>query len=304
MRGYEYYKARFNNTKPIRGRDVEVRPIGDRRRTHETVTQKKLLSGEVSYCAKLYGTEVVEYHNNGDITLRTGSWETPSTAEFIHTHSPFTCFKQNGRLWVRVRTSIEGNAKVYPVGNELTLREVDTERLIYEPINRVLIKKLVVDRDKAKAARAPLAPFLSFAKAFMGMSDGWLMHETRKQVIETQETEWGRMFIYGHKGDERAKFLYQLMASTDNTEYNYLHALFRILNDKYDALKYQVAETVTKEYAGYMGKMTKSTTEFHDMRFDYDLLKRRVYKIAEEAVDIKKVVEVEPSGKTMSGVVR
>jgi hypothetical protein len=299
MRDYNHYKAKFHNTKPIRGRDEEVRPIGERRRTHETITQKKLLSGETSYCARLYSTDCVEYHNNGDITLRTGSWETPSTADFIHEHSPFTCFKQNNRLWVRV---VDGNSKqmLYPVGDELTLRSTDAGGG-YEPVNKVLIKKRVVDRDKAKAAREPVMPFLQWSKAFLSMSDGWLMNETRKQVIELQQTDYGPRFMYR---DTRADTMYEHLTDLGRTDDDYLRIMLTILRDKYEALEHRVAESFVTEREGYQGKPWKSTTEFYDLRFDYEFLKRKVYKIVDEAIDITKVIEVEPTGKTMSGVIR
>ena len=180
-RDYKHYQAKYNNTVPIRGRAEDVRPIGERRRSDERVTMKKYPCGQVSYCARLHNTDVVEYHNNGQVTLRTNGWHTPSTAEFMHIHSPFSVWKQDNKLWARVATP-EGD-KAYPIGEELTFELVEGRDRVYQPINTVLINKRVVDRAKAKAAREPLQPFLAWCKAFLTMSDGWLMHETRKAAL-------------------------------------------------------------------------------------------------------------------------
>ena len=189
MRDYNHYKDKYAKTLPIRGRADDVRPIGIRRYDTERITRKEYLSREVSYCATLHRTDVVEYHNNGEITLRTNGWHTTSTAEFMHTHSPFIVWKQENKLWVRMRT--RAGVMCYPVGDELTVRMVDCEAMnMYEPTKPVTIMKRVVDRAKANAAREPLRPFLAWAKTFLTMSDGWIMAETRS-AVETKHDFFG-----------------------------------------------------------------------------------------------------------------
>jgi len=282
-RDYEHYKARFNNTKPIRGRAFDVRPIGERRRDWETITQKKLLSGETSYCAKLHATECVEYFANGDITLRTNGWETPSTAEFIHEHSPLYCAKQYNRLWVKLKMSPSSEPVAYPIGDELQLRYVAEG--CYEPINKVLINKKVVDRQKAKEARAPVMPFLAWAKTFMAMSDGWLMHETRKEVLGWEEG----------KGYARAiTTVFTVLKDGDMfPEDKYLPILFSVLCSRSDAVATRIAEVVTW-----------NGMKYYDMQFYYEFLKKEMFKRADECADIYKVVQVEVGDKPIKGTVK
>jgi len=289
-RDYEHYKARFHNTKPIRGRSVDVRPIGERRRDWELITQKKLLSGETSYCAKLYQTECVEYFANGDITLRTNGWDTPSTAEFIHEHSPFYCEKQYNRLWIKLKMSPSAEPVAYPIGNELQLRHVVDN--CYEPINKVLINKKVVDRQKAKEARAPVMPFLAWAKTFMAMSDGWLMHETRKEVLR-----WGmdeaRVVSYSKREE-----VYKALTGGDMfPEEKYLPILFSVLCRRSDA----VATRVSEVEGGYL---LTPCNKYYDMQFYYEFLKKQMFKIMEEHADIYKVVQVEAGDKPIKGTVK
>jgi hypothetical protein len=304
QRDYNHYKTKYNNTKPIRGRDEDVRPIRNRRRTHELITTKKYPCGQVSYCATLYGTDVVEYHNNGQITLRTGGWATPTTAEFMHEQSPFTVWKQDNKLWARVPTP-EG-VKAFPIGKELTFEMVEAPThgmavQFYEPINKVLINKRVVDRAKAKAAREPLQPFIAWCKAFLTMSDGWVMHETRKAALGWEKRPDRDMWVMplNNIGEET---VYRTL--TEDTvlapEDNYLLVLCRMSSNMWKEKR----KAETHEYNHvWMDKTHTYTQHFEDYRVDFDAIKRKVYSWSEKFGDIHTTVQVEPTHKAMSNTV-
>lgn len=298
-RDYKHYQAKYNNTVPIRGRAEDVRPIGERRRTGECITMKKYPCGQVSYCATLYNTDVVEYHNNGQITLRTNGWQTPSTAEFMHEHSPFTVWKQDNKLWARVATP-EG-VKAYPIGESLTFEMVDGAigAQFYEPINKVLINKRVVDRAKAKAAREPLQPFLTWCKSFLAMSDGWVMHETRKEVIPFVKLEGYEhsYFDYPHtankyKGGER---LLEALSYAEPDDY--LKLMCCVLNTA-DHLRSRVAESFTSHAHGRV-----RVIEYFDQQYQYEVLHRMVYGLVTKHGDIYTTVQVEPTHKAIGNTV-
>jgi hypothetical protein len=300
-RDYTHYKATYNNTVPIRGRSEDVRPIRDRRRTHELITTKKYPCGQVSYCATLYGTDVVEYHNNGQITLRTGGWATPTTAEFMHEQSPFIVWKQDNKLWVRVPTP-EG-VLAFPIGKELTFEMADGAygAQFYQPINKVLINKRVVDRAKAKAAREPLQPFLAWCKAFLTMSDGWVMHETRKAALGWEKRNDRDMWVMplNNISDEA---LYRTL--TEDTvlapEDNYLLALCRMSSNVWTEKR----QAVRHEYNHvWLGKTHTFTQQFDEYRVEFTNLKRKVYAMSEKFGDIHTITQVEPTHKAMSNTV-
>lgn len=295
IRTYEFYKNKFNNTKPIRGRDVEVRPIGQRRRDWEKVTRKDLGDGTFAYCAKLYDTECVEYHPNGDIVLRVNGWQTPSTAEFIHTHSPFTCFKKNRKLWVKMQVHEE--VKVYPLSNE-PMRFKWNGAHGYEPAQPIVIKKQVVNRSKAKAAREPVMPFVEWARVFINMSDGWLMHETQKQVFG-----WGENG-YIHKDSRSPKETFAKLVEaldSDTPEETYMWALCRWA----DAFQSEFRVADIKEHpTTWQGRPFVYKTAYYDYMIDFVKLKRKVYKWVEDyAGGVHDTIEVAPSNKTMTNVV-
>lgn len=292
MTSYEHYKNHWEQTKPIRGRSVDVRPIGERRRDWEQITRKPLVGGEYSYAARLYSTDVVEYLPNGNIILRTGGWETPSTAEFIHEHSPFTSLKQNCKVWVRV------DGVMYPVGEQLELR-YDEDTGGYAPVNTVLIQKRVVDRAKAKDARAPVMPFLDWAKTFLAMSDGWVMHETRKAAVTYVGVDRPSGFMYEKELVGPPKFAYERICAATPDEY--LKILCTLLREPQAAIELRTAET--EEWGGVANQSPKIfKTHYYDMKFDFTTLKLMVYGIVSGAVNIMTTKEVQPTNKAMTNV--
>jgi hypothetical protein len=294
---YEAYAKRYETTTPIRGRNADVRPIGQRRRDWETITKKALDEGIYSVSAKLYQTECVEYLPNGDIILRCGSWPTPTTAEFIHTHSPFSCWKQGGKLWIRVGTN------AIPLNAELRMNWKGEHK--YEPAEKVIINKRVVDRDKAKAAREPFKPFLEYAKAMLVLSDGWVMHETRKQVL-------------GWRGDKPENYTYAMDTIGDGDLYDvltapqqeidtdHLHLQLLCRMNMVHIMENEVRRDSEKfTYTVQFGDNQSYTRnrEFYDYKIDFEKLKRKVYSAVDAKGDVYKVVQVEPTNKGMYGTV-
>lgn len=172
---YEMFKRRYENTKPIRGRAVECRPWGERRRDWEEITRVLTPTGE-GYCAKLYRTEVVTVAPNGDIYLRADSWSTYTTAEWIRYRSPFMSYKKYGRLWVDV------NGKAYPLeGSQVLHVKYDEQNNTYSCDKEVKMQQKVIDRVKSKEVRKTIEPFRMYAKTIMSLADGWLSKETCEQ---------------------------------------------------------------------------------------------------------------------------
>jgi hypothetical protein len=281
---YQDFKNLYDSIKPIRGRAEDVRPIGQRRRTWERIE----MDGDVVAC-RLYDTQVVRYYPDGRIGVRCGGWQSPLTAEFIHTHSPWQCFKRNNKLWVMVPMETEKYMH-YPIpsSGELQFQLVGN---YWSPVGDVLIEKRVVNREKAKQARAPYKPFLNWAKTFLKMSDGWIMHETRKQVIPVGEMQ----YHYSHLHKEA---LMKLMLD----ESSYLKAMCYVLSRRGDANESKLAETITETYDGIHG--TRSfNTHHYDMKFDFKLLSGRVYRMVDAVCDVHDKVQVEATTRTQSGIV-
>ena len=303
MRGWEYYKGKYEQIKPIRGRSNECKPLGKRSRDWETVTK----DGEV-YSAKLYNTECVRYHPNGDIQLRCESYSTPITASFIHEHSPFYCYKQYKKLWIRV--SGEHGDRVYPIpeGNEgLTMRYMaGANGYVYEPTTPQVIQKQVIDRQKAKDARAPLKPFLDWAKTMHKLSDGWIMAETREHFGQMKIDNWRVSYDYGLPADVAQpnywggynidpKRAYEWIQNC-NQDSDFMKMYMMLCAHAGDAEDKRLWKAVDNpQNKGHQ-------IQIYDVKFKFDYLKRHVWKWAEESVDLMKIVEVEVGNKAFTGV--
>lgn len=283
---YEHYKYLHDSIKPIKGRAEDVRPIGKRRRDHERIE----MDGDVVAC-RLYNTQCVRYYPDGRIGLRTDSWATPLTADFIHTHSPWQCFKRHRKLWIMVPTETDKYMH-YPVPEKGELQfQVDGAH--WQPVGDVVIEKRVVDRDKAKEARAPIKPFLAWAKVFMALSDGWLMHETRK-VAQGINKDYPWCYDNRYKTDAE---LLEMMTSND--EEKYLLALCCMFDTHRDYKDRRVANTEDVSSANIGRGMIHT---WYDCQYGYKQVYNKANRITKNSGDVYKTVQAKVESHPQTGI--
>lgn len=141
----------WKETKPIRGRAVDTRPLGHRRNDHYLIN--KLPDGAVE-CI-LYKTPVVTFYENEDVTIRHDGWNSVSTCNFIGEvlgiHSSIFNYK----------TMVGFGGKDYVVPEEgLTIRRNAT--WVYEPVNPTPVMGHALDRKGANKVRSAYKPFRSY----------------------------------------------------------------------------------------------------------------------------------------------
>jgi len=192
---YEYMQEQFERVVPIRGRAVEVRPIGKRSRDWETIVKRTVIDGEATYtayAARLYQTDVVTYHVDGTVAIKCEQWSTPTTAEFIWRWTPqgIGCFKRYDRLWVMLKG---GRDYLVPVTGSLRLHMVEGEWEVIDPQPMV---QEIVDRKAIKAKRKVLIPFKNFCRAWLTMTDGWIQAETMRAFGEIKDSYSRRAYVF------------------------------------------------------------------------------------------------------------
>lgn len=188
---YEWYKTKYEETKPIRGRAEDIRPIGQRRRDWERVVKDERADG-VWYGAKLYQTEVVMYSPDGRMELRIDDWATPSTADFMTAHSPFRATKNRGYIWVKLG---EQNVPVSKAG--VTKFRVQDGKWVLD--QEIKLRQKVVDRSKSKQVRDRIRGFVNYANTMLKLSDGWVRAATTAQWRTLNEGDDGwhyRRYVY------------------------------------------------------------------------------------------------------------
>jgi len=232
IRLYETLKAKFINTKPIRGRAVEVRPYGRRSRDWEQVICKTQEDGQVVYGARFHLTDVMLVMPNGDIQFDCGGWHSPTTGMFMDRLSPFSVYKRYNKLWVHRDV---GTEKLIATLDKPVLVRWDTTNPNYEHYRLdapATAMQKVIDPLKAKAARQPAKGFVNYVRAMMKVLDGWVTNDLRMQYVSKHERgvesywynhtildgmklETSDMHNLSSTGEDKRKHLYECMCSTD-----------------------------------------------------------------------------------------
>jgi hypothetical protein len=151
----------WEDTKPIRGRAVDTRPLGHRRNDHYLINF--LPEGAVE-CI-LYKTPVVTFYENGGVTLRHDGWNSVSTCNFIGEvlglHSSIFNYK----------TLVGFGGKDYIVPAEgLTIKRNDD--WVYEPVNPTPVIGHALDRKGANNVRSLYKPFNSYLSSMCRLKAG------------------------------------------------------------------------------------------------------------------------------------
>lgn len=191
IRLYESYKELFNETKPIRGRAVEVRPFGDRRRDWEQVIRRVQQDGSVAYGAHMRNSDVFLVYPNGDIKFNCDGWHTPTTAEFMDSLVlGIRVFKRHGRLWV---TRDVGTEKFCALLDKPVLIKWDTTDPDYEHYRLAepsIATQRGIDPVKAKAERAKIKSFKDYVRSMLTMSEGRVSMDLMTQYVKDMPHFW------------------------------------------------------------------------------------------------------------------
>ena len=83
---YDKALKHFKDTKPIRGRAEELRPLGRNRAYTQCAIKHDPLTDSVT--ASLYGEECLSIDSDGLLKISHGRWITPTTARFIEACLP------------------------------------------------------------------------------------------------------------------------------------------------------------------------------------------------------------------------
>lgn len=184
LRTYGMAKELYDSIKPIRGRADDIRPLDDRRRTHEVIRKVHVRHEETgamveAYACRLYSTDVVTYFPDGSITIYTGGWNTMSTMKFINWVSMMSVSSGKGHVWL-----MDNQGKYHPFYD--TIR-VDANNAVINP--KPFVRR-VVDRQKSAEVRKAIKPFTDFCTTMLKLSDGWLRYNTFVEIGMDETVRW------------------------------------------------------------------------------------------------------------------
>lgn len=186
---YEDLKRKYENTKPIRGRSIDVRPIGERRRDWEQVVRVvNPISGEVMYGGRFHNTNVFLFRPNGNVIFCVNGYHTPTTREFINEHCPVAGASiSKSRMWMYFGANGTCNTYVNLPDSKPLEIEYDPESRKYKTDKFLHATQRVVDRNLAKEQRERVRPFLDYCRVMLSLSDGFIAKERVFEAVRDQE---------------------------------------------------------------------------------------------------------------------
>lgn len=169
---YQDAKAHFEKVNPIRGRANTVKPLGRNRRytwyliVENTIANQAENSEYKTYACELYGTKCVEYYPNGDIVLRNGGWQTPTSFAFIgySIRDLGKMISVSGKWYF-----INKHNEHYVFKNELHL--VKGEDGDYRAKTELQEFKHSVNRKAMNAIRKKYSVFINYGKTMLAMDN-------------------------------------------------------------------------------------------------------------------------------------
>lgn len=160
LRSYAEAFTRFNNTKPIRGRTPEVRPLGNRRYTHLQINT----DGNGDVLCILYQTPVVTFRSNNTVVISPRGWTTHFTCAFISNILPgINGRHQRGKMVL----DIHGDEYVVERDAEIVLERVDNK---WQVKGAEGAKTFVINKAKANNVRGKYKQFLKFYDGFIKLN--------------------------------------------------------------------------------------------------------------------------------------
>lgn len=162
LRTYAEALDRYNQTKPIRGSNPPVRPLGKRKNKHLRIEQTE--DGAIQ--CWLYQTPVITFHSDGRVVISPGLYTTFFTCAFIENILP----RVSGRHRLgNMVLDIRGKEYVIDEHKTLTLRR-DKDNMHWEVEQAEGAWVFGVNKAKANNVRARFKSFLTFFDGFVKLN--------------------------------------------------------------------------------------------------------------------------------------
>lgn len=263
LRAYSEARHFYETTKPIRGRDKDVDGVPlhkDRRNWHKY----RLIKRGTDYSVRLYQTDVVTWHTNGDITLD-WSYGSRSTSDLVNLYAPLGFGVDNKGITISVsrnRMTPKQRARYEAEGNGVYHMHRRTPTFICHGKTRLVYSKKLGHhtlRDTPVAYRqelstkltAPLRkkvePFIQYLKTVCAMTPP----ESAERAWGVQEDEAKHYFKNKSLWHEMAMHYYKIGLKNENEYFVNLDSEWSF---NFERAKRAVYEDV---YAQHEGKLTR-----------------------------------------------
>ena len=182
---YEQALAHFNDTKPIRGREVECRPLGHRDRPHFSV---KLNEQQEVECCEYNHQPAVTFRPNGEVLVKP-SWISVSSCAFIEEVLGIG----SSQVDYKIRVELAAGTFVVPINEGLVIKRDPERNNNYHPLS---VKPNVVHhirRGVANNVRSQYADVLSYAHGYFKLDAQMPSNQEQEEMFGMREivTKYG-----------------------------------------------------------------------------------------------------------------
>ena len=276
----------WEDTKPIRGRAIDTRPLGHRRNDHYLIN--KLPDGGIE-CI-LYKTPVVTFYENGDVVIKHDGWNSVSTCNFIGEvsglHSSIFNYK----------TLVGFGGKDYVVPDSgLTLKRNAT--WVYEPVNPVPVVGHAIDRKGANNVRARYKPFSTYLSSMCRLKAGSDYPQSELcRVFGVDKHKQPNVGDLSHeqrdKWEEHIKSFFKLVADTNEETKNdsYYKAILQM------AMSFGTTRWGADQPEGYVLHEKKALKAFDELIIGFHRSETLIEKVLPDGV-----VRKDSNGKYFRG---
>lgn len=246
--GYEFMRDHFKSVLPIRGREVECKPLGmNRRFTWYEVAEntncymsadEPLGRIEKSYACKLGSHNMVEFFLDGSIVIRDNHWHSPTSMGFLtHSLKAFgTIVSFSGKWYFQ---NLQGEQYLLPSDAE-GLRIVHTEAGVYEPTNPTQEYTLVVKRKEMNKHRKIFKEFMDYTRTMLAM-DGRVTMDTAEALGFKSKGLIGTPNYWSSRNDpeNRAMYMGYLEKVTAGEDLDLMYSLAQFTSHAFGQYRYQ-----------------------------------------------------------------
>ena len=182
---YEKALAHFNGVKPIRGRDVECRPLGHRDRPHFSI---KLNDKQEVECCEYNHQPAVTFRPNGEVFIKP-SWVSVSSCAFIEEVLGIG----SSQVDYKIRIELVAGTFVVPKEEGLVIKRDPERNGNYHPVS---LKPNVVHHIKrgiANNVRSQYADIFSYAHGYFKLGATMPSDDEQKELfgVKTIVNEYG-----------------------------------------------------------------------------------------------------------------
>lgn len=157
---YRHALSQWSTTKPIRGRSIDVRPLGQRSDV-DSYSIRKNPQNDAIECV-LYKTPVVTFMPDDEVHIRNGGYTSISTHMFIE------CVLRGVRVNAKLgKTVVSVGGQVTMLGGDDVLRLNRCERGRLQQVNPQTNYAYRIDRKGANNVRARFKEFYGYFKGFI-----------------------------------------------------------------------------------------------------------------------------------------